>query len=179
MGEECALRFYLFHDLQRLLDGRMRGVRLVAQRVQKQDVEISQLLQRFGRTLAVIGQIGGRSETETKNRSIAVDHRQRLEARSEQFDGAVDGMKVNLRQSSKLVFGLKDVAKHFAQEFARLRRGIKRQLAWDVLISQRAQVVDSEDVVGVRVSVEHGIELRDFFAQHLFAKVLRGIDQDV
>src|ERR1700676_2386855 len=157
----------------------MRGVRLVAQRVQKQDVYVSQLLQRFGRTRAVIGQLGGRSETETKNRSIAVDHRQRLEARSEQFDGAVDRMKVNLRQSSKFIFGLKDVAKHFAQEFARLRRCIKRQLARDVLISQRPQIVDSEDVVGVRVSVEYGVELRDFFAQRLFAKVRRGVDQDV
>ena len=88
-------------------------------------------------------------------------------------------MKVNLRQSSKFIFGLKDVAKHFAQEFARLRRGIKRQLARDVLIRQRAQIVDSEDVVGVRVSVEYGIELRDFFAQRLFAKVWRGVDQDV
>ena len=83
MGEECALRFYLFHDFQRLLDGRMGGMRLVAQRIQKKDVEVSQLLQRLGRNLAVVGQIGGRSETETKNRSIAVDHRQRLEARAE------------------------------------------------------------------------------------------------
>src|SRR6266436_5035867 len=157
----------------------MRGVWLVAQRVQKQDVEVSQLLQCFRRNLAVVGQVGGRSETETKNRSIAVDHRQRLEARTEQFDGAVNGMKINLRQSAKLIFGLKDIAKHVAQEFARSRRGIKRQLARYVLTGKRGQVVDSEDVVGVRVSVEHGIKLGDLFAQRLFAKVRRGVDQDM
>src|SRR5260370_12023625 len=88
-------------------------------------------------------------------------------------------MKVNVRKSSKFIFVLKDEAKHFGQEFARLRRGIKRQLARDVLIRERAQIVDSEDVVGVRVSVEYGIELRDFLAQRLFAKVWRGVDQDV
>src|SRR6266852_1109371 len=168
MGEKCALWFHLFHDLQRLLDSRMRGVRLVTQRVQKQDIEVSQLLQRFRRDLAVVGQVGGRSETETKNRSIAVDHRQRLEARSEQFDGAGDRMKFDLRQSSKFVFGLKDVTEHFAQEFARLRRGIKWQPARYVLIRERAQVVDSENVVGMGVGVEHGIELCDLFAQRLF-----------
>src|SRR5882762_1982002 len=157
----------------------MRGVRLVAQRVKKQDVKASQLLQRFGRDLAVIGQVGGGSEAETENRSIAVDHRQRLEARSEQFDGAVDRMKIDLRQSAKLIFGLKDVAKHFAQEFAGLRRGIKRKFAWYVLIRQRSQVVDSEDVVGVGVGVEHGIKLGDLLAQRLFAKVRRGVDQDM
>src|SRR6266403_6242026 len=157
----------------------MRGMRLVAQRVQKQNVEVSQLLQRFGRNIAVIGQIGGRSETETKNRSIAVDHCQRLEARSEQFDRAVDRMKVDLWQSAKLIRWLEDVAKHVAQEFAGLRRGIKRKFAWYVLIRQRSQVVDSEDVVGVRVSVEHGIELSDLLAQRLFAKVRRGVDQDM
>src|SRR6266404_3554146 len=154
-------------------------MRLVAQRIQKQDIEVAELLQRFGRDLAVIGQIGGRSETETKNRGIAVDHRQRLEARSEQFDGTVDRMKIDLRQSAKLIFGLKDVAKHFAQEFAGLRRGIKRKFAWYVLIRQRSQVVDSENVVGVRVSVEHGIKLGDLFAQRLFTKVRRGVDQYV
>jgi len=34
-------------------------------------------------------------------------------------------------------------------------------------------------VVGVRVSVEHGIELGDLFAQRLFTKVRSGVDQDV
>src|ERR1039458_8707855 len=63
--EKRALRFHRVHDLQRLLHGRMRGMRLVAQRVQKQYVEVAQLLQRFGRNLAVICQVGGRSETET------------------------------------------------------------------------------------------------------------------
>ncbi len=154
-------------------------MRRVAQRVQKQDIEVPQLLQRFMRDLAVIGQVGGRSKTETKNRGVAVDHRQRLEARSEQFDRAVDRMKVNLRQSAKLVFGVEDVAEHVAQEFAGSRRGIKRQLIGLVLIRQRAQVVDSEDVVGVGVGVEHGIELGDLFAQRLFTKVRRGVDQDM
>src|SRR6266481_2793820 len=81
--EKRALWFYRFHDFQRLLDRRMRGMRCVAQGVQKQDVEVPQLLQRFGRDLAVIGEVGGRSETETKDRGFAVDHCQRLEARAE------------------------------------------------------------------------------------------------
>src|SRR5208337_4969754 len=143
----------------------MRGMRRVAQCIQKKNVETAQFLQRFGRDLAVIGQVGGRSETETKNRGLAVNYRQRLEARAEQFDGAFDRQQVDQRQSAKLVRGFKNVAEHVAQEFAGSRRGIKRQLARFVPISQRAQIVDAEDVVSVRVRVEHGIELRDLFTQ--------------
>src|SRR5208282_2191882 len=102
----------------------MRGMRLVAQRIQKQNVEAPQLLQRFGRDLAVIGQVGGRSETETDDRSFPMDHRHWLEARAEQLDRALDWLQVNQRQSAELVLCFKNVAEHTAQKFAGSRRGI-------------------------------------------------------
>ena len=40
VGEERPLRFHPLHDAQRILHRRMRGMRLVPQRVQKQDVEV-------------------------------------------------------------------------------------------------------------------------------------------
>src|ERR1022692_102059 len=171
--EKCTLRFYRFNNFQRLLDGRMSGMRRVAQRVQKQNVESAQFLQRFGGDFAVIRQVSRRSEPETENRGVAVNHRQWLEARAEEFDAPFDQMQVDLRQSAKLIRWFKNVREHVAQEFASAGRGIKRQLARLMVISQGAQVVDAEDVVGVRVGVEHGIELPDVFAQRLFPKVGR------
>src|SRR5260370_27921839 len=104
----------------------MRGVRRVAQRIQKKNVEAAQLVQRFGWDLAVIGQVGGGSKTETNDRSFAVDYRHRLETRTEQFDRAFDGPQVDQRQAAKLIRGFKNVAEHTAQKFAGSRRGAKR-----------------------------------------------------
>jgi hypothetical protein len=44
--------------------------------------------------------------------------------------------------------------------------------------AQRAQIVEAEDMVGMRVRVEDGIHMPDFLAQGLLAKVRSGIDQD-
>src|ERR1017187_10083748 len=176
MRKERALWFYRLHDLQRLLDRRMRGMWLIAKRIQKKDVEVVELLQRFDGALPVIGQVSARAETEADDRGLAMNHCQRLKARPEQFDRPVDRLQVNLRQSAKFILSFKNVAKHVAQKIAGGRRGIEREFARLVLISQGAEVVDSQDVVGVRVRVEHGIELRDVFAQRLFAEVRSAVD---
>src|ERR1019366_7318082 len=177
--DTCSLRFECGRDLQRLFYGGMRGMRLVAQRIQKENVEAAQFLQRFGRDLAVIGQVSSRSETETDNRSFAVDYRHRLEARAKQFNGALDGKQIDQRQSAKLILRFENIAEHTAQKIACSRRRIKGQLTRLVTIGQRPQVVDSEDVVGVSVRIEDGIEVRDLFAQRLLAKVRRAVDHDV
>ena len=94
-------------------------------------------------------------------------------------NAALDGLEFDEREASKFVVGLEDVAEHVAQKFAVARRGIERQLTGPVAIGERAQVVDAENVVGVGVRVEDGVELSDVFAQGLFAKVGRGVDENV
>ena len=42
-----------------------------------------------------------------------------------------------------------------------------------------AEVVHAEDVVGVAVRVEHGVEVLKVFANGLVVEVLSGVDEDV
>src|SRR6516164_3817539 len=46
------------------------------------------------------------------------------------------------------------------------------------MVAERAKVVDAEDVVGVGVSVEHGVDLADALADGLLAEVGRSVDKD-
>jgi hypothetical protein len=56
--------------------------------------------------------------------------------------------------------------------------GVEREFA-AVAEGERAEVVHAEDVVGVAVGVEHGIEVLEVFADGLRVEVLTGIDEDV
>ena len=44
--------------------------------------------------------------------------------------------------------------------------------------AERAQVVEAQDVVGVAVGVEDGVDAPDFFAQGLRVEVRAGVDED-
>src|SRR6476619_406742 len=62
MREVGAARIEQFRVSHGSLYGGVGGMRLVSQRIEKQDVEAAQLLERLGRNLAVIGKVGGRSK---------------------------------------------------------------------------------------------------------------------
>src|ERR1035438_10202929 len=118
VGKEGALRPHGFHDLQRLLYGGVRGMGCVAQRIEKKYVEIAQLLQRLRGDVAVIGQIRRRSKTKSQDRRVAMNYRQRLKARPDQFNRPLDRIQVHLRQPAKLIRWLKNVGEHIAQKVA-------------------------------------------------------------
>src|SRR5713226_3359578 len=99
-----------------------------------------------------------------------MDHGYRLKARAEQL---------NLRQTSELVVGVEDVAEHVAQEFGCSGISIQGQSSRLMRKTQRAEIVNSKNVVGVGVCVEDGIHRGDLFAQRLLAKVGRSVNQDV
>src|SRR5207245_2858940 len=61
-GEVGAAWIELFGVRDGALHGGMGGVGLVPQRVEKQHVQATHLLQRFGRDFAVIGKVGGGPE---------------------------------------------------------------------------------------------------------------------
>src|ERR1041384_7892239 len=60
--------------------------------------------------------------------------------------------------------------------YTTLFRSVERDLSVRAK-RQRAQVVESQDVISVRVRVEHGVELLDALADGLFAKIRAGVDQ--
>src|SRR5579871_6613971 len=82
VGEECALRFQLLHDRQRILYGRVRWMRLVSQSIEKQYVQTFQLPHRRIRNLTMIGQVRGRSESIAVDLGLSVNHDHWRETRS-------------------------------------------------------------------------------------------------
>ena len=56
--------------------------------------------------------------------------------------------------------------------------GVEGHVAVRVMKSERAKVVEAEDVVGVRVRVEDCVNVADLFTQYLFAEIRAGVDED-
>src|SRR5262245_28121841 len=101
--EERAPRMQTRHSLDRPIDRRMRGVRLIPQRIQKQHIQVLQQTDRFLRDLAVIGEIGGRTEAEAVDGLPAVQYRHRYELYAEQVEWAVDHLFFDLRNVGLLL----------------------------------------------------------------------------
>jgi len=76
----------------------MRGVRLVAQRVQKKDIERAQQIERRFRDVAVVREIRRGAEAETVNRLAAMQNRNRQKLQAEQIEGrAIDEARIEPR----------------------------------------------------------------------------------
>src|SRR5579864_1255697 len=87
MREERTLRREFFHRFKRPLHRRMRGVRFVPERVEKQYIQAAQLLHRLVGNVAVIGEIRRRAEAEAMHRALAVAETDRHELQAKQFNG--------------------------------------------------------------------------------------------
>src|SRR5664279_4173743 len=99
----------------------MRGMRMVPQRIEKQDVESLQLLQRLFWDVAEVREVCGRAEAIRLDRDVSVEHLQWCEDCSEEVHRPIDRAQLHLRQTAVLVIRLEDVAENGTQ---RLRRGI-------------------------------------------------------
>jgi len=55
---------------------------------------------------------------------------------------------------------------------------VQRQPVRLVQEAQRTQVVDAEDMVGVGVCIEHGIQVANVLANRLLAEIRRRIDEN-
>src|SRR5581483_1845470 len=84
-------------------------------------------------------------------------------------------LELDLGQPAVLVIVVKNVAEDAAQRSQRFRMGVERNVAGAE--AERAQVVEAQDVIGVAVGVEHGVERADAFADGLLAEVGRGVDE--
>src|SRR5882757_7724044 len=122
-------------------------MRLVTQSVQEQDVEIAQPVQRLSGHIAMVGQVSSRSETETQDGRLAMNHGHRLKTRAEQLNRAVNRLHFHLRQTAEFVVRVENVAKHIAQEFCRARFGIQRQSSRLVREAKWPQIIHAKNVI--------------------------------
>ena len=126
--EERPLRFQPLNNRKRILHRRVRGMRLVPQRVQKQNVQPSQLIastipeSRCGRSDTPPSRNGSRKS------GFAMNHGHRFEAHAKHIYRPVNRLQFQLRQPAKLVVCVKDVAEHSAQKRRRIGTRVERQV---------------------------------------------------
>src|SRR5580658_7461110 len=98
VGEKSLPRLELFHPFQTLCHGRMRRMRLMTQGVEKQHVEIAELLFRCLRNIALVRNVCRRTEAEAENLLLAVQHGQGRDGQSEEVERLIfNGMKLQTR----------------------------------------------------------------------------------
>src|SRR5215469_10477691 len=115
VSEERALRLQLFDDLQRILERRVRGMRMVPQRIENQNIEPLQLRHRVIRDRAEIRCIGCRTEAVGLDGIVTMIYNQLNELRAKHSDRPVDLTNLDLRQPAVFVVAIKDVAKDMPQ----------------------------------------------------------------
>src|SRR6185437_15328757 len=161
---------------------RMAGMRVAAQGVEDEDVEISEQWKALFRDVAHVGEIGGGPEAVAGDGFAAVGDGDAEKARAEEIDcearfcrdavqpyAGTGGVAVDLAEGV-LEDALDDVGGGVVGvewEFAAVAEG------------EGAEVVHAEDVVGVTVGVEHGVEMLEVLADGLVVEVLAGVDEEV
>src|SRR5271155_2371504 len=155
----------------------MCGMRLVSQRIQKENIQSFELTQRRLGNFAVVGQVCSASEAEAINLRVAVYDPHRFEVRSEKIYRTVNRAQLELRQAAIFVIRVEDVAEHLAQECRRIGARVERQFSWLVNEAERTQIIDAKNVVGVSVGVENRIHALDLLANGLRVKIGRGVDK--
>jgi hypothetical protein len=105
-----------------------------------------------------------------------MNHRHRLKAGAKQLHRTVDRLEFHLSNAAEFVVGIENVSEHASQELSRLGPRVKRDLG-RAMKAEWPEVINSEDVVGMRVRVKHRIDVLDLRPYRLLAKVGCGIDQ--
>src|SRR5271157_1445915 len=105
---------------------------------------------------------------------------QRSERRPKQLQRPIHGMYLNLGEAAVFVIRFEDVAKDAAQHLRGLIAGEERNLSASGCTreAERPDVVQPENVIGVAVRVEYGVDLPDALTDGLLAEVRRGVNED-
>ncbi len=178
MREESPRRLQFFNRPERLLDRRMGGVRVMAQRVQEENVEPGELLLAFGRDLAVIREIRAIAKLESVHGALAVIHANRLNGDT----GYVDRCILEQMRAQPGSAGLtRRVIEHVMERLLDNGESRGRGVDGDVRLLhkiERADIVQAKDVVGMRVREENRVNPIDAVTQRLIAEIGRGIDEN-
>ncbi len=176
--EPRATRSKLLNKGERLLDGLVHGVRDVAEGVENEVVEIFQQSGGGRGQGTEIGEVGGAAETKTEDFEIAVAQRHRDDWHAKKFERAVDDVEGDARNRAERRRFIEDVRKCAAEDLEGLCGTVHGDCALLADV-KGANVVEPEDVIGVAVGEEDGVEAIETDAQGLLAKVGRGVDDYV
>ena len=101
------------------------------------------------------------------------------DAESEEIEGLLgDGVEIDARGGRLRGLGIEGVAENAADDVEGLDGSVGGDRHFLVIV-EGAHVVEAQDVVGVGVRVEDGVDAGDVGAQGLGAEVGRGVDQHI
>src|SRR4051794_39143159 len=129
----------------------MRWVRLVAQSVEKENVESVQPFHGRFRNLAEVSKVSRRAEAVTDDRRLAMDHSDGLEGHSENRNGLGDLDEIHFGESAEFVVRVEDVLKDLTKNRASRVIRVERNL-WSAGHSRESEwtkIIKPENVVGV------------------------------
>lgn len=161
-----------------LIDGGVGRVGFVAEGVEEEDVEILEEFERGVWDVVVVRQIGEFAEAESVNGHGAVEERDGDDGFSKEIEGSAgEGLDSEMGAAGFLFAIGEDVLEDAADDV----EGVGAAVDGDVGLLPEikgADIVEAEDVVGVAVSEENGVEFGDAGAEGLVAEVGGGVDDD-
>ncbi len=182
VGEEGSAGLQEFDDLDGFGEVGVAGVRGVAERVEDQEVEVLEERDGGWREVAHVGEVGGRAEAIAGDGFAAVSDGDALEVCAEEGDGRAgfggERIEFDAGAGGVAVDGAEGVVEDAADDFGGGLVGVEGEVFW-ILERQGAEVVHAEDMVGVVVGVEDGVDAGDGFAEGLGVEVGAGVDEDV
>ena len=165
-------------QLQRLRHGLVHGVRLVAQRVDHQIVDAGE--QRHGLLgyAAEVGDIDQAADAVAQHGHVAMLGGNRFPGRAQQLERPFDHVRDDPRNRAQHRLAVKDVRESPPQNGQSLLIGVDRQSRFLAEV-EGANVVESQDVVGVAVGIDDGVQAFQAVAQSLKAEVGGSVDDHV
>ena len=181
VGDVCepgAARSELGYQRERLSDSLVHGVRSVAQSAKYQIVRAKKKGLRFFGYPAEIGKVGEAAHAIAKNRHVAMLGRNRRPGYAEQFKRSFDDVRGNQRDRAERGLAVENIGKCPPQDCQRLL-GSKNGHGHALAHVKRANVVESQNVIGMSMRKDDGVKLVKLDAQALKAKIRRGVDNHV
>ena len=156
-------------------------MRLAAERVQDEDVEVFEYWKAFGWDIAHVREVGGGAEAVAGDGLAAVSDRHPDERGAEELDGSTgggfDAMNLDAGAGGVAVDGAEGVLEDPLDD---VRCGIVsvESDAFRTGKTEWAKVVHAEDVVSVGVCIEDGIDSGEVLADGLMVEVRACVDED-
>jgi hypothetical protein len=178
MSEQRMPRSNSSYVIQRLFHVQMRRMRGVAQRIDDQQIESAQLLERLFRNQITIGHERdlGAPVVQAKRGhfGLTVDDRDRPHLHSADLKIASDRLRGDLRQTAADVLNIEDVMEDLPQ----LAQRVFAREEWNRALPEiyRADIIEPEDVIGVAVRDQQRIDPVDLFPESLLPEVGGYID---
>src|SRR5262249_23435553 len=111
------------------------------------------------------------------NFSLAMNDPDRFKTGAKKLHGSVKALHLYPRDPAEFVVRLKDVTEDALHGLRGLFLRIERNLAFS-FEADRADIVETQDMVGMGVRVENGVKPRNLFSQGLLTEIRSRIDQD-